>query len=80
MKNFLKGIGYMLPALLFCAGSVYFCMHEPMMVVVMRIVAVVFYALIVSIFYLFIVALVAWSLKNTLMHIFKVKFNILSKK
>jgi hypothetical protein len=80
MKNFFKGLGYFLPTALFIIGAVYFCINEPLILFVTRIVLVSFYAIIISIFLLFGVAVVVWSLKNTLLNIFKINLNFKSKK
>lgn len=72
MKNFFKCFAYVLPALIFAIGSIYFCIHEPVFITVTRIIAVCFYAIIISIFFLFGISIVVWSLKNTFLYIFKI--------
>lgn len=79
MKNFFKGLGYFIPAALFVVGSIFFCMHEPLVLTVTRIVFVAFYAIMLSIFLIFGIGIVVWSLKNTLLHIFKINLNFKSK-
>lgn len=79
MKNFFKGIGYLLPVILFVVGSVYFCLNEPLILLVTRIVFVSFYAIVLCIFLLFGVGILVWSLKSTLLHIFKINLNLRSK-
>lgn len=79
MKNFFKGVGYFLPVMLFAFGATYFCLNEPLVLLVTRIVFVSFYAIVLSIFLIFGVGILVWSLKNTLLHIFKINLNFKSK-
>jgi hypothetical protein len=76
MKNFLKGLGFLTPTILATVGVVYCCVHDPIVITILKIISEVFCGSLAIVILFFFILLTVWGLKNAFIHIFKIKFNL----
>ena len=76
MKNFLKGLGFLTPFILALIGVLLFCMYDPVIVVIFKIMMDVFCGLLGLVFVFTYFILISWGLKNALLHILKIDLKV----
>jgi hypothetical protein len=73
MNNFLKGLGLLSPLIIAVIGMCIFCFCDPRMITIFRVEFEIFCGIIGVLALFLSVVIIAWGVKNALLHIFKVK-------
>lgn len=76
MKNFLKGLCFLMPLTLAAGGVTIFFFCDPAVAIIFKIILEVFCGIIVVLVLFLFTLLIVWGVKNALLQIFKIKLKV----
>ena len=80
MKNVLKGIGFLLPTIMFFVLSAYLCLTSPAAMNILKVEFYIFCGIVFAILLLFVLVALFLCLRSALLYMFKVNLTMRTPK